>query len=124
MKVCIIGCGAIGSLFAAHLGRLDDVEVWAYDPDEVHVNAINENGLRLTGLSDITVPVKARTRAEEIPECQFGIIAAKTLHTRPAMEATAKIFRDGAVCSVQNGIGSEEIIAEYVPRVMLGTTFP
>jgi 2-dehydropantoate 2-reductase len=40
------------------------------------------------------------------------------------MEATASIFRDGAVCSVQNGIGNEEIIAEYVPRVILGTTFP
>jgi len=93
MKVCIIGCGAIGSLFAARLGRLDDVEVWAYDPDAAHVTAINERGLRLTGLSDI-------------------------------VEATAPIFRDGAVCSVQNGIGSEEIIAEYVPRVILGTTFP
>ena len=124
MKVCIIGCGAIGSLFAAHLSPLDDVEVWAFDPDEKHVNAINENGLRLTGLSDITVSVNARTQADEIPECEFGIIAAKTLHTRSAMEATARIFRDGAVCSVQNGIGNEEIIAEYVPRVILGTTFP
>ena len=124
MKVCIIGCGAIGSLFAAHLSPLDDVEVWAFDPDEKHVNAINKNGLRLTGLSDITVSVNARTQADEIPECEFGIIAAKTLHTRSAMEATARIFRDGAVCSVQNGIGNEEIIAEYVPRVILGTTFP
>jgi len=124
MRVCIIGCGAIGSLFASHLGRLEDVEVWAYDPYEPHVEAINENGLRLTGLSDITVPVNARTDAGQIPQCEFGIIAAKTLHTRPAMEATADIFRDGAVCSVQNGIGSEEIIAEYVPRVILGTTFP
>ena len=103
---------------------LQDVEVWAYDPYEPHVEAINKNGLKLTGLSDITVPVNARTDAGEIPECQFGIIAAKTLHTRAAMEATAPIFRDGAVCSVQNGIGSEEIIAEYVPRVILGTTFP
>jgi 2-dehydropantoate 2-reductase len=124
MRVCIIGCGAIGSLFASHLGRLEDVEVWAYDPYKAHVDAINENGLRLTGLSDITVRVNARTDASKIPECEFGIIAAKTLHTRPAMEATADIFRDGAVCSVQNGIGSEEIIAEYVPRVILGTTFP
>lgn len=124
MRVCIIGCGAIGSLFASHLGRLEDVEVWAYDPYEPQVEAINKNGLKLTGLSDITVPVNARTDAGEIPECQFGIIAAKTLHTRAAMEATAPIFRDGAVCSVQNGIGSEEIIAEYVPRVILGTTFP
>ena len=124
MKVCIIGCGAIGSLFAAHLGRLEDIEVWAYDPYEPQVKAINENGLRLTGLSDIVVPVLARSDAKLIPECEFGIIAAKTLHTRPAMEAIAHIFRDGAVCSVQNGIGNEEIIAEYVPRVILGTTFP
>lgn len=124
MKVCIIGCGAIGSLFAAHLGRLDDVEVWAYDPDQAHVDAINQNGLRLTGLSDIVVPVKARTNPDEIPDCEFGIIAAKCMHTRSAMLATARIFRDGAVCSVQNGIGNEEIIAEYVDRVILGTTFP
>jgi 2-dehydropantoate 2-reductase len=124
MKVCIIGCGAIGSLFAAHLGRLEDVEVWAYDPDQAQVEAINENGLRLTGLSDVVVQVKARTDAQQIPACDFGIIAAKTLHTRSAMEATAHLFRDGAVCSVQNGIGNEEIIAEYVQGVILGTTFP
>jgi 2-dehydropantoate 2-reductase len=124
MKVCIIGCGAIGSLFAAHLGRLDDVEVWAYDPDQAHVDAINANGLRLTGLSDIVVRINARSDAGGIPPCEFGIIATKTMHTRAAMQATAAIFRDGAVCSVQNGIGNEEIVAEHVPRVILGTTFP
>ena len=31
MRVCIVGCGAVGSLFAANLAPLDDVEVWAYD---------------------------------------------------------------------------------------------
>jgi 2-dehydropantoate 2-reductase len=124
MKVCIIGCGAIGSLFAAHLGRLDDVEVWAYDPYQAHVDAINNNGLRLTGESDFVTAINARSDASEIPACEFGIIAAKTLHTRSAMEAVAHIFTDGAVCSVQNGVGSEEIIAEYVPRVIMGTTFP
>lgn len=124
MKVCIIGCGAIGSLFAAHLGRLDDVEVWAYDPYQAHVDAINENGLQLTGESNFTARINARNDASEIPVCDFGIIAAKTLHTRSAMEAVAHIFKDGAVCSVQNGVGNEEIIAEYVPRVIMGTTFP
>ncbi|MCK5499080.1 MAG: 2-dehydropantoate 2-reductase [Gammaproteobacteria bacterium] len=124
MKVCIVGCGAIGSLFAAHLGRLDDVEVWAYDLDQAHVDAMNQNGLRLTGLSDFTAQVNARTNPADIPACDFGIVASKTLHTRPAIEATAEIFKDGAVCSVQNGVGNEEIIAEYVPRVILGTIFP
>ncbi len=124
MKVCIVGCGAIGSLFAAHLGRLDDVEVWAYDLNQAHVDAINKNGLRLTGLSDFTAQINARTDVSDIPTCDFGIVASKTLHTRPAIEATAGIFKDGSVCSVQNGVGNEEIIAEYVPRVILGTIFP
>lgn len=124
MRVCIIGCGAIGSLFAAPLARLDDVEVWAYDPYQAHVDAINKNGLRIIGLSEMVGQVHARSDASEIPSCDFGIIAAKTMHTRPAMEATAHLFEDGAVCSVQNGVGAEEIIAEYVPRVIMGTTFP
>ncbi len=124
MRICIIGCGAIGSLYAAHLGTLEDVEVWAYDLNKEHVDAINANGLRLTGLADIVAPVNARCDASEIPPCDFGIIATKTMFTRAAMEATAHLFSDGAVCSVQNGIGNEEIIAEYVPRVIQGTIFP
>ena len=124
MKVCIIGCGAIGSLFGAHLGKLEEVEVWAYDPDRAHVEAINRNGLRLTGQSDFVAHIQARSDASEIPPCDFGIIAVKTLYTRAAMAAVAHVFADGAVCSVQNGVGSEEIIAEYVPRVIMGTTFP
>ncbi len=123
MKICIIGCGAIGSLYAAHLARLDDVEVWAFDLDRGHVGAINKNGLRLTGLSDFTATVQARTEVDEIPECELGIIATKTMFTRSAMAAVAPIFRDGAVCSVQNGIGNEELVAEYAPRVIQGTIF-
>lgn len=125
MKVCIIGCGAIGSLFAAPLAKLDDVEVWAYDPYQDHVDAINEHGLKIIGGGDCVGPVKATSDASELPQCDFGIIAAKTMHTRPAMEAVARAFKDGgAVCSVQNGVGAEEIIAEFVPHVIMGTTFP
>ena len=124
MKVCIVGCGAIGGLYAAHLARLDDVEVWAFDLAREHVDAINKNGLRLTGLSDFVATVQARMEVSEIPECELGIIATKTMFTRSAIEMAAPIFRDGAVCSVQNGIGNEEIVAEYVPRVIQGTIFP
>ena len=124
MRICIVGCGAIGSLFAAHLARLDDVEVWAYDLDEAHVDAINANGLRLSGISEWISRPRATTHPAEIPRCDFGIVATKTLHTRPAIEATASVFAQGSVCSVQNGVGNEEIIAEFVPRVIRGTTFP
>ena len=124
MKVCVVGCGAIGSLFAAHLAKLEDVEVWAFDVDRDHIDAINANGLRLSGESDVHSYPKATSNHSDIPACEFGIVATKSLHTRAAIESTASVFKDAAVCTVQNGVGNEEIIAEYVPRVIRGTTFP
>ena len=38
--------------------------------------------------------------------------------------ATAAAFAEGAVASVQNGVGNEEAIARHVGRVIRGTTFP
>lgn len=124
MRVCVVGCGAIGSLFAAHLGRLKELEVWAYDLDQAHVAAINRDGLRISGKSEIVARVRATSEASELPQCSFGIVATKSMHTRPAIEATAAAFTDAAVASVQNGVGNEEIIAGSCPRVIRGTTFP
>jgi len=124
MKVCIVGCGAVGSLFAAHLAQVDDVEVWAYDVVAPRVDAINRDGLKLIGEADITGRVRATTDAAELPACDFGIVATKSMYTRSAIEASAHAFADGAVASVQNGVGNEEVIAEHVERVIRGTTFP
>ena len=40
------------------------------------------------------------------------------------MASVAHALEEGAVCSVQNGLGNEEAIAEHVSRVIRGTTFP
>jgi 2-dehydropantoate 2-reductase len=125
MRICIVGCGAVGSLFAAHLARLDDVEVYAYDVNRDHVAAINRDGLRLSGVAEFTARLKAAADPGEIPRCDYGIVATKAIHTRRAIEQTARVFdNSSAVCSVQNGVGNEEIIAEYVRYVIRGTTFP
>jgi 2-dehydropantoate 2-reductase len=124
MRICVVGCGAVGSLFAAHLGQLEELETWAYDPARDHVDAINARGLRLSGRAELVGRVQATTDASELPPCEFGIVATKCMHTRAAIEATAHAFEEGAVCSVQNGVGNEEIIAEQVERVIRGTTFP
>jgi 2-dehydropantoate 2-reductase len=124
VRVCIVGCGAVGSLFAAHLAQLEDVEVWAYDLDRAHVEAINANGLRLTGAGEVVGRLRATTDARELPACDFGIVATKAMHTESAIAATAHAFAEGAVASVQNGVGNEETIARHVGRVIRGTTFP
>ena len=124
MRVCIVGCGAVGSLFAAALAQLDDVEVWAYDASQPHVDAINANGLTLSGAGDVHATLRATTDGAELPPCDFGIVATKAMHTGAAIEATAHAFAAGCVATVQNGIGNEEVLAEYVERVIRGTTFP
>jgi 2-dehydropantoate 2-reductase len=124
VRVCIVGCGAVGSIFAANLARLDDVEVWAYDLAQEHVDAINAHGLRLSGAGEVVGEVRATSDAGDLPACDFGIVATKAMHTEPAIAASAHAFADGAVCSVQNGIGNEETLAGHVSRVIRGTTFP
>lgn len=125
MRVCVVGCGAVGSLFAANLASVHGVEVWAYDLNELHVNAINEQGLRLTGAGEVhATGIRATTRAAELPACDFGIVATKAMHADAAVAATAHAFADGAVANVMNGVGNEETIARHVPRVIRGTTFP
>jgi 2-dehydropantoate 2-reductase len=124
MRITVIGCGAVGSLFAANLGTLEDVEVWAYDPWQEHVDSINAHGLRLSGAGDVVGRVRATSDPLEVPPSDLGIVATKSMHTSEAVAATAHAFEEGAVCSVQNGAGNEELIAEHVREVIRGTTFP
>jgi 2-dehydropantoate 2-reductase len=124
VRVCVVGCGAVGSLFAANLAQLEDVEVWAYDLSQAHVDAINASGLRLSGEGEVVGRLRATSVASELPPCEFGIVATKAMHTESAIRAAAVAFANGAVCSVQNGLGNEEAIAEHVSRVIRGTTFP
>ena len=124
MRICVVGCGAVGSLFAAQLATLDDVEAWAYDLARDHVDAINREGLRLTGAGEVVGHPRATADAAELPPCDFGIVATKAMHTEPAIRATAHAFADGCVATVQNGLGNEEAIAAHVERVIRGTTFP
>jgi 2-dehydropantoate 2-reductase len=121
VRVAVIGCGAIGSLYAAHLARVPGTEVWAVDPWAEHVAAIEADGLRVTGQAEFTAPVRARTDGRDLPACDFGVVATKALPTRDAVAGARAALAGAAVVSVQNGLGNEEVIAELVPRVIRGS---
>jgi 2-dehydropantoate 2-reductase len=121
IRIAVLGCGAIGSLYAAHVARNEGVEVWAVDPWVQHVAAINANGLRVIGHAEFVAPVRAIVDPADLPLCQFAIVATKALHTRDAVSGAIDAVKDAAVASVQNGVGNEEVIAELVPRVVRGS---
>jgi len=122
LKICVVGCGALGSVIAAHLARLADLRVYVYDVSVEHVRAIRDLGLRISGTADFSVNLHATSEVGEIPACDFGILATKSVHTRSAVEQTAHLFRNAAVLSIQNGLGNEEIIAQDVKYVIRGAT--
>ena len=102
-----------------------EAEVWAYDVWKDHTDAIRDHGLRISGAADFTARLNATSNPNEFPRCDYGIVATKAIHTRAAIAQVAHIFdENSAVCSVQNGVGNEEIIAEHVKYVIRGTTFP
>ena len=65
-RVCIAGAGVIGSLFAGHLAQVADVSVLARR--EEHARALNDEGLRVSGRSDLHSRVTASTDLTALPE--------------------------------------------------------
>ena len=121
-RVCIIGCGAIGSLYAAHLARV--AEVWAFVRRQEHARALNQEGLHVSGKHEFHVSLKATTRPDELPDCELGILATKATQVEDSIVLVGCRFNQGAVISAQNGLGSEEIIAAHTRgQVIRGTTF-
>lgn len=121
-KVCIVGCGSIGSLYAAHLARVAEVHVFVRRPEQAR--ALNQSGLRVSGTHDFTAAVRAASDPGDLPPCDLGIVCTKAAQTHDAVAPVAHLFRGGAVISAQNGLGSEEIIASLTGGyVIRGTTF-
>jgi 2-dehydropantoate 2-reductase len=121
-RVCVVGCGAIGSLYAAHLAQV--AEVWAFVRREEHARALNREGLRVSGKHEFRARLKATTRPDDLPECDLAIVATKATQVRESISRVGDRFDRGAVISAQNGLGSEEIIAAHTRgQVIRGTTF-
>jgi 2-dehydropantoate 2-reductase len=121
-RVCIVGCGAIGSLYAAHLARI--AEVWAFVRREEHARLLNRDGLRVSGKHEFHATLKATTQPDELPDCDLAIVATKATQVEDSIALVGCRFNQGAVISAQNGLGSEEIIAAQTRgQVIRGTTF-
>jgi 2-dehydropantoate 2-reductase len=121
-RICIIGCGSIGSLYAAHLAKV--AEVWAFVRRPEHAAALNREGLRVSGTHEFHAKVQASHDAGRLPDFDFGIVSTKATQTAEAVRPVAHLFRRSPILSSQNGLGGEEIIADLTRTyVMRGTTF-
>ena len=122
-KVAIVGCGAMGSVYAALMVSAGH-EVHAVTLWEDHVAAMNANGLRVEGKSgDRTVPIYASTTTTGIGPCDLVIIATKAFDVEVAARASLPLLGpETPVQTIQNGLGSPEIAASVLgaDRIAIG----
>ena len=110
-RVCVIGAGAIGSLFAGHLAQVADVSVLTRRRE--HADALNRDGLRVTGRSDVHARVTAAADPSELDAFDLGIVATKANGLEDAAASLENRFPDATLMTTLNGLGAEEVVRAH-----------
>jgi 2-dehydropantoate 2-reductase len=111
VRVCVVGAGSIGSLFAAHIATVTDVLVLTRRPE--HARALNDEGLHVSGRHDFTARVTAAADPRDLPDFDLGIVATKAGGLEPAAESLAGRFTGATMMTVLNGLGAEEVMRAH-----------
>ncbi len=119
MRIGIVGCGAMGSVYAGLLADAGN-NVIVVDTWSAHVEKINSDGLRVEGASgDRTVRVEAMLKPEGIP-VDLLIIAVKSAQAANAAASCAPILSEKTiVLTIQNGLGAADLVADTIGEYRL-----
>ena len=125
MKIVVVGSGAIGSLYGAFLSRFEDTEVILVGRNP-HVSAIQSKGLKIKGiLGEHIFKLRAMKYASDVDEADLVIVTTKTYDTVTAAKSAKHLTDAGAsVLLIQNGLGTEELVAKALntTKVLRATT--
>jgi 2-dehydropantoate 2-reductase len=112
MKIIVYGAGAIGSVYAAMLSRQHDVTIIARPR---HAEAIQQDGLHVTGREEFVAHLNATTSLGPIPPETLVLLTTKVRDNAAAGVALAdKVRSDTLVLCIQNGLRSEEIVRKII----------
>ena len=115
MDIVVFGAGRLGSLVGGLCSREHDVTLVGRAP---HVEAVRESGLRVTGNFDFTTRPDADTTVPR--RADLALVTVKNFDTDAAARALAA-SRPEITCSLQNGLGNEEILTTYLDIVLAAT---
>ena len=118
-KLLILGAGAVGLSLAARLSPFCEVHALCRPR---HAEAIARRGFNMHGIwGDGSYHFAASAELPEERDFDYCLITCKSLQTRELCQRYADVVAAAEVVSLQNGIGNEEIMAEYSGRVIGGT---
>ena len=122
MHTVIIGAGSMGGLYGGLLANAG-YKVSLVDAWQDHVDAIGARGLHLDGISgdfELKIPASSDPTGEHWAD--LAIILVHAYNTQAAAGIAKRILKeDGAVLTLQNGVGNiENLTAELGAQRVLG----
>jgi len=118
MRIAVLGAGAVGLSVAARLSQVAEVVAVTR---ERYAAAVRQDGFHLTGRwGDGIYDLAVATGLDPDKEFDYVFVTAKSVDTAAVCREFAPVLARAEVVSIQNGIGNEEIIAEYSDRVIGG----
>lgn len=128
MNFLILGSGAMGCLYGAHLFRCGQ-QVTLLDVNEAHLNAIRENGLLVTSNGDTeALPIPACRAEDYSGTADLILLFTKAPFSQSALNSVRHaIGPDTFLMTLQNGLGHERLLSRYAAadHILIGTTnFP
>ena len=113
MRTAIYGAGSLGTVMGAYLTK-NGVDIDLINRNKAHVAALKENGARVTGTVDMTVPVSALLPEEMSGRYDIIFLMTKQLNNRETVTFLKDyLAEDGLIVTLQNGI-PEDGIAEII----------
>jgi 2-dehydropantoate 2-reductase len=120
VKILIVGCGAIGGLFAAALSSV--AKVTAFDANAENVRAINAQGLRIIGKIQQTARIEATANLNVLKGTVFDavIFLIKSKMTAAALAQLRPVLAGNpALVTLQNGMGNAEVLLSVPDAVVI-----
>jgi 2-dehydropantoate 2-reductase len=115
MKIAILGAGSLGTIIGAMLSKAG-LDVTLVDANKAHVEAMNKNGARVTGGTDLTSAVKACQPGDLDGTYDLVIYTVKSTFDDKALpQILPHLDKKGMLITLQNGI-PEEKVASFVGR--------
>jgi len=115
MRVQIMGAGALGSLVGSLIQTAGYEVIFVARGKQL---LALKKGLRVSGLKEFEISVYCTDKPED---ADITFVTVKAYDTESAAKRLAEVDA-GVVCSLQNGVGNEEILSEYCKRVLGGVT--
>lgn len=117
MEILVFGAGSLGSLVGGLLSCTHEVTLVGRDP---HVATVRTDGLGITGVETLKASPSATTDATGA-SADLAVVTVKAYDTAEAARTLATGDYD-AVCSLQNGMGNEGVLAESVGAPVVAGT--